>query len=228
MSRARVIAAGLAALFLAAAAPPEPRAKPGGELGGIGRAIAPKTDLADDHDGRGPKSAKSGALGGAPVDTSGDLAIESDTLEVALDQKLVTFSGNVDATQGGVRLRADRVKAYFADAKGAKKPAAPAPAGAAAFGDISRLEAEGNVRVATAGETARGGRAVYDVPGQRITLRDNVVLTGRESVIRSEGLEFNLATGVINLLSPAPTAGGSEGGRVKGLFKTPGTAPGGG
>ncbi|NWG46257.1 MAG: hypothetical protein HXY25_06885 [Alphaproteobacteria bacterium] len=243
--RAWVAGAGMLALALAAASapaagaegPPAPRAnpartsaeiapkpKPGAEAeapaatpaGGLAasRSIGPRTSLIETR-ASAPAGGAQQTLRGAPVDTSGNLEIAADQLELRTEDRLVLFSGSVDAVRGTIRLRADRVLANYEESGGS----APADA-AGGFGDISRLEAEGNVSVATSDRTARGGRAIYDVPARRITLVENVVLTADQSVVTGERLDIDLASGHF-VLTPKASADG----RVRGLFRTPGTPP---
>ena len=113
------------------------------------------------------------------------------------------FSGNVQATQGRIKLRADQIKVWYrADGKES--------ANAGTTGSITRIDAIGQVFVSSPEETAQGDKGVYDVPAKVITLTGKVVLTRGDNVIRGQRLVLNMATGRSQI------EGG--GGRVRGLF----------
>lgn len=143
-------------------------------------------------------SSKGGLLG-ARVDSDEPIEITSDTLEVKQNEQLAVFRGKVDAIQGTMRLRADRLTVHYRENK--EDPKQPG---------ISKIEADGNVFVSSPGETASGARGVYYVDRSRIDLFDNVVLTQGNNVLKGQRLEMNLATG------ESKVAG--EGGRVRGVF----------
>jgi lipopolysaccharide export system protein LptA len=108
----------------------------------------------------------------------------NDGIEWRQADQVVIARGNARAVRGGAAVDADRLLARYRPAKG-RAPATPAPQGAApesALGgssEIWRLEAEGDVRISTATDTARGDRAVYDVD-QAV-----LVLTGRALSLNS-------------------------------------------
>jgi lipopolysaccharide export system protein LptA len=95
-----------------------------------------------------PQAAAPGQEGG---DGGGGEPIEivADSLTVAQEQRLATFAGNVDAIQGELRLRADRLLVYYDAAAGEDEQPAATPAGGDAGQGIRRLEASGNVSLAS-------------------------------------------------------------------------------
>ncbi|MBU8543931.1 MULTISPECIES: LptA/OstA family protein [Roseomonadaceae] len=124
---------------------------------------------------------------GGPVEITAN-----DGIEWRQQDQLVVARGAARAVRDGVSVDADRLIARYRPRGG---PQAPAPAGQPgdsplSGGEIWRLEAEGNVRVTSATETAEGQRAVYDMdqavmvlsgsglslttPDQRITARDSL------------------------------------------------------
>lgn len=136
-------------------------------------------------------------------DADKPIEIDADTLEVQQDQNLAVFSGNVQATQGRIKLRADQIKVWYrSDGKES--------ASTGATGSITRIDAVGKVFVSSPEETAQGDIGVYDVPAKVITLTGKVVLTRGDNVIRGQRLVLNMATGHSQI------EGG--GGRVRGLF----------
>ena len=138
------------------------------------------------------------------ADTDQPIEINADSLEVQQDRNLAVFSGNVDATQGRIRLRADRLNVWYRQGGNDS---------ADVQGTISRIEAQGQVFVSSPEETARGDNGVYDVPAKQIVLTGQDVLTRGENVIRGERLVMDMESGRSQVVG-----GGS---RVRGLFVPP-------
>ena len=119
---------------------------------------------------------------GGPVDVTA-----KDGIEWRQADQVVIARGDARAVRGGVAVDADRLMARYRPSRGRAATAAPTdgpnpPAHEAALGggsEIWRLEAEGDVRIATATDTARGDRAVYDID-QAV-----LVLTGRDLSLNS-------------------------------------------
>lgn len=144
-------------------------------------------------------------LGGFAQDANAPIEITADSLEVSQEEELATFTGNVEAIQGTLKLTASILRVnYRAEKSGGN---------ADATGAIRKLIAQGNVFISSPGETARGDWANYDVDQQQITMGDNVVLTQGDSVIKGKSLFIDLKTGKSRI-----DGGGGSGGRVKGIF----------
>jgi lipopolysaccharide export system protein LptA len=177
---------------------------------------------------------KPGPNGFAPAlfDKKKPIEITSDKLDVDQGEKTAIFQGNVDAIQGEVHLKADRLKVYYegddaqpggalptaaAPAPGAA-PAQPASTGAgdpaASGGKIKRMDVDGKVFMSSPTETASGDKAVYDAGTGMITLTGNVVLTRGQNVIRGTKLVVDADSGHSVIESKSSVGGG----RVKGLF----------
>lgn len=77
--------------------------------------------------------------------------------------------------------------------------------------EIVQVDAFDDVEISSAGEYARGERAVYYVKEEVAILAGNVRITQGETQLNGQRAEVNLATGVSRLL---PTAGG----RVQGIL----------
>lgn len=121
--------------------------------------------------------------------------VSSDTFEGNFQTKVGTYSGNVIVTQGGDKLRADRVKVDVV----AGKP--------------NRFEAAGHVVFVSSSGTATGDNGVYDLGPRTITLTGHVVLTKEKDVMRGTSLVVDMNTGQSRLI-----ARGAQGNRVQGLF----------
>jgi lipopolysaccharide export system protein LptA len=140
---------------------------------------------------------------GKSYDTSLPIEITADTLEVEQENQIAIFTGNVDAVQGKLNLRADLLKVHYrANDEGANS--------------ISKIEAENNVLLSSPTETAQGDRGVYDVDSEKVHLFGSVVLTRGENVIKGDRMELNLATGKSKVESAVAATDGQQ--RVKALF----------
>jgi lipopolysaccharide export system protein LptA len=155
-----------------------------------------------------------GAPAGAqPTNTrsGGDEPIEinADRLVVEQNQQLATFSGNVDAVQGDMKLRADELRVFYAEADQQQA--------AGQSQSIRRIEAQGNVLLTRPDETAAGDAGVYDPVAGKLTLEGNVVLTQGRNVVRGTRMVSDLNTGV-STVSGGPAPPGKRGQRVRALF----------
>lgn len=129
----------------------------------------------------------------------------ADRIELQDKQKRVVLSGNVDITQGDLRLRAARTTVAYTDAGSLK---------------IQRLDATGGVLVTRGNESANGDVAIYDFNKRIITMVGNVRLK------RANGDNLNGARMVIDLNSGVSSVNGGagsggRGGRVSGSFAVP-------
>ena len=128
------------------------------------------------------------------------IEITADTLEVRQSENIAIFEGAVNAVQGDLVLNADMLTVYYREAA----------SGAGTLG-VSRIDAEGNVVVTSAGEIAQGQRGFYNVEGGIIDLVGGVVLHQGNNIVQGETLTMNLETGVSKV-----SGAGSD--RVQGLF----------
>lgn len=113
--------------------------------------------------------------------------------EVSRTPTVLSLRGRAELTQGANRIRADRVEAAVAD------------------GDLTRVEAAGNVYFVTTDQTIRGDRAVYTPANDTIVLTGDVILTQGENVMTGARLTFNTRTETAQM-------DGGAGGRVQGVF----------
>jgi lipopolysaccharide export system protein LptA len=127
-----------------------------------------------------------------------EIKISADTTVADFNQETATYKGNVVVEQGEMKLRSDELKIF---AKG---------------GTISRIEANGNVVLASPSGSAKSANAVYDVGPRMVKLTGGVVLTHDDNVMRGSELQVKLASGEARLIA-APGPGGKPG-RVQGLF----------
>ncbi len=151
----------------------------------------------------GEGGAAQDAAPGSGHDSSQPIEITADTLEVLQADKVAVFRGKVDAVQGDMLLRADRLVVHYRETEADEENLG-----------IARIDAEGNVFVSSPRETAQGRRGVYDVDEARIDLTGGVILTRGDNVIQGDSLRMDLESG----RSSVAGAGAGSGGRVHGLF----------
>lgn len=154
-----------------------------------------------------------GAQGIAGHNSDAPVNYAADRIELQDRQNRVVLSGNVDITQGELRLRAARTTVAYTDAGSLK---------------IQRIDATGGVLVTRGGESARGDAAVYDFDRRIITMAGNVALRRGSDTLNGGRLVMDLNTG----LSSVDGRGGGgatagSGGRVSGTFSAPKRATGG-
>lgn len=138
-------------------------------------------------------------------DASQPIEITADSLAVNQPQQTATFTGEVVAGQGTLRLTANRIVVNYGGTGQGGDDAAPGT------GRIDRLRAEGEVFLSNGSETAKGEWADYDVSAGMVTMGGGVVLTQGDNAISGEQLSIDLNAGT----------GEISGGRVRSVFTPP-------
>ncbi len=138
-----------------------------------------------------PSAPAAQGLGILKQDSSQPLEIDAeDGIEWNQTKKIYAARGNVRATQGEVTIYADTLIAYYREkAQGGT--------------EIWRIDADGNVRVASPTETAYGDRGVYDIDrgvlvlkGRRLRLESSDgLVTARDSLEYWEARRMAVARG---------------------------------
>ena len=119
----------------------------------------------------------------------GPIRLNADRSEVMERQRKVVLIDNVDIQQGDARLRADRVTLNYSGS------GETSTSGMTGFGDISSMEAVGEVFYVTPEIKATGNRGVYDASTDTITLTGDVVLIRGDDVATGEQLIMRLSEG---------------------------------
>lgn len=134
--------------------------------------------------------------------------IAADHMSANLQEKTLTYTGNVIVTQGDIKMHADAMKVNSDNGK------------------TSLIQANGNVVVdSPASGTATGDAGTYDVPNHVVTMTGRkVVLVHNKDISSGTKLSVNLVTNVATFVSDKAQGGT---GRVQGTF-TPTGAPTGG
>ncbi|MEL6218026.1 MAG: lipopolysaccharide transport periplasmic protein LptA [Pseudomonadota bacterium] len=150
--------------------------------------------------------AQDGPFGGFKHDSSEDIEITADSLEVREAESIAIFSGTVEAGQGTLRLNADKVIVEYDTEQQDSET-----------GAIRNMKAEGNVFLTNGAETATGRFAEYDVASGQMMMRGEVILTQGGNAVSGELLQIDMNTGRAQMLGGVIADGSS--GRVRSIFK---------
>lgn len=135
--------------------------------------------------------AVTGAQSGAPVDaTRQPVQYGADSGEYTADG--FALRGRAEVTQGTNRLRADAIRGYTTN------------------GELTRVEATGNVYFVTPDQSMRGSRAVYTLNDGQVLVTGDVILTQGQNVLTGGRLVYNVRTETARIES--------AGTRVRGVF----------
>lgn len=125
-----------------------------------------------------------GALEGAEAAAQeGAWEVQSDSYEILLDKRQITYVGNVVAEQGEYRIKADRMLAFFNENN-----------------ELIRLEADGTQQVQAELEALDqpqktrllGDRLLYDMHADRVTARGHTKLFRGTDTMDAHELVYNL------------------------------------
>ena len=130
----------------------------------------------------------------------------ADRIELQDRQKRVVLSGDVQITQGDLRLTAGRTTVAYTD-NGSLR--------------IQRIDATGGVVVTRGTERASGAAGVYDFNRKVIILSGGVALRRGTDTLNGGRLTIDLNTGLSSV--DGGGARGAQGGRVTGRFSVPDT-----
>ena len=117
-------------------------------------------------------------------------------------ERVAVAQGDVIVIRDGRKLRSDRVTAHFREQNGGGMR-------------VARLEASGNVLIATAKEVVRADKAVYDPSREVIELDGDVRITRGRSELAGAHAFLDLRSGVSRLEAGR---GASANGRARALF----------
>lgn len=140
-------------------------------------------------------------------DSNAPVNYAADRIELQGKQNRVVLSGNVDISQGDLRMQAARTNVAYTNENELQ---------------IQRIDATGGVVVTRGNESARGDVAVYDFNQRIITMAGNVSLRRGTDTLNGGRLVMNLGTGVTTVDGKGGGGtGSSSGGRVSGTFAVP-------
>ncbi len=104
------------------------------------------------------------------------IQVKSNELSTDSSGKVATFSGKVTAIQGDVTIYCDRLVVKYGESEG----------------EVSRVEAFGNVRIVQGNKNGQAGRAVYDRMAGTIVLEDNPRVSQGDDMITGKVITFYL------------------------------------
>ncbi len=140
-------------------------------------------------------------------DTTAPVDFSADRIEVQDRADRVVVSGNVQVSQAGLTMTAQRLTVAYHNAGGV---------------EIDRLDASGGVVVTRGDERASGSVAIYDLGRKIITLIGGVQLSQGSNRLTGSRLVIDLASGrstVDGAGASPPGTTSSANGRVSGTFK---------
>jgi lipopolysaccharide export system protein LptA len=132
------------------------------------------------------------------------IQIVSDRLEAYQEKRMVVFSGNAVATQGGRTIRSERLTLYY---KEASKTAGGSTGEQEGMGTLERVEAAGHVTITEGNRVVTGEEAVFDQDAQRITMTGSAVMREGANIIQGDRI-------VVFLNENRGVAEGGQNGRV--------------
>lgn len=135
------------------------------------------------------------AKGDFNLDRSKPIDILADTLVVDDVVMKGIFSGNVQVIQDKFRLNCQNLIVFYD--RGNDKTSS----GATMNGKIRRLLATGNVLLSADTDTAKAGKAEYDLVSKKITMQGNVLVSRKEGILSGEIVEIYPDTRKIRVLS---------------------------
>lgn len=124
-------------------------------------------------------------FGGLRHDASQQVEITADSLRVDRAAGTATFTGNVVAGQGSLRLAADSITVFYSGEDG--------------DGAVSRLEAAGNVTLTNGTEAAESQMAVYNVGTGMVSMSGEVLLTQDGNALSGQELAIDLNAGTAEM-----------------------------
>jgi lipopolysaccharide export system protein LptA len=178
--------------------------------------LAPGWAAAQDRHAASAPAAATGVAADAASENQEQqpIQIESATLEVRDNEKMATFSGDVQVVQGDMTIKCQTLVVFYGGGRNGGQPLAAAPAGGANGShapvqrasvmpqgqqDIRRIEARGGVTVISKDQTASGDLGVYDLKKKTITLTGNVVVSQGKNVLHGDRVVVDTVTGNAHL-----------------------------
>lgn len=141
----------------------------------------------------------------------GQTVTATERFEYNVKDSTLNAIGNARTTRGQDTMQAHAMSAVFQKDKTGKQA-------------LDRMEAHGNVVIATPTETLTGRDAVYTAATNRAVITGNVRITRGDDELTGERGEVDLTTNISRLFGGADPANPGKDGRVRGIFH-PGKSP---
>ena len=107
------------------------------------------------------------------------IKIEADEVSTKKNSNIITFNGNVEATQDNLKILTDKMFVYYKNNKRI---------------EIDNIKAVGNVILKNENILATGDEGEYDIKNNIVTLEKNIILTEKDVVIYGEKMIYNTIT----------------------------------
>jgi lipopolysaccharide export system protein LptA len=143
---------------------------------------------------------------GKPVTltTGSGKVVANQAIQYWSKEKVAVASGEAEAQDDTRRIKADKLTAFFAEAK------AGADQSSLQQGEIRLVQGEGNVVLRTAKETVRGARGEYNRETGMAKLEGNVMLTQGENQVQGGFAVIDTKAGTSRLFGSAAEAKSSS------------------
>jgi lipopolysaccharide export system protein LptA len=114
------------------------------------------------------------------------IRLEADKIRIQKNKNIMVFTGNVKAKQDKLNILADKMTVNYHTDKNNKI-------------NIDNIEVRDNVILKNEIITANSNRGFYDLKKQVITLRDEIILSEKDTVIFGNTLVYDIRTGSANI-----------------------------
>ncbi|HLA28854.1 MAG TPA: LptA/OstA family protein [Syntrophales bacterium] len=118
------------------------------------------------------------------------IEITADRLEAYDEKKLVIFTGNAVATQGGRIIKAERLLLYYKNE--GKSSVREGLQGMGGTGDLEKIEAVGQVSVSQGKLLVTGEKAIFYQDTQKIVVTGGAMMRQVDNVIQGDKIEVFL------------------------------------
>ncbi len=153
---------------------------------------------------------------GAADKKSAPINIEADQMISRAKTNSVIFQGNVDARQGELLIRTDRMTVYYSPEETGSP--GPGPGG----GDVEKLICTGNVQISQGDWLGTGKRMDYFAKERKVVLTGNARAWQGQNMVSGKTITYYLDEGRSIVEGPASANGrksGKKSGRVKAVIQ---------
>ncbi len=134
------------------------------------------------------------------------IQISADKMTAQDNSQSVVFTGNVDAKQGGVRIRADEMTIYYLEAKkSGKDQSKKKKAGSKTSQQVKEIFCKGHVEVTNEDWLGTGNTMHYFSKKQLVKLLGNAKAYKGQNMVEGEQINYHLDTGESEVFSPTTT-----------------------
>ncbi len=137
------------------------------------------------------------------------ISIAADRMSATEKKNSVTFSGNVDAKQGDVRIQADKMEVFYTQKKKASAP------GKEAKQQVERMVCTGNVEISRTNWLGTADRLDYLERKRKVILSGNAKVWQDKNMVSGNKIVYYLDEGRSEVVT-GNTSTGSKGGKKQG------------